>query len=121
MSQFICVPLIQEDVERTGIIAETLAYYGQRILTPAIYEKTIKGSQVRDEDSAEMMEIIYNSFMYDIGYLYRVGSYHERIMDLLRSYDFGFASMVTRSQRSAGVVLGNINKNFAKLSEEWKK
>ena len=47
-------PYFLDDEERTGAIIETLAYAGQKHLTPALYEKNLKGISIRDEDSAAM-------------------------------------------------------------------
>lgn len=119
LSQFICVPLIQENEERTSIIVETLAYYGQQILTPALYEKTEKGSQIRDEDTARMLDIIYDSYMFDVGYYYQIGGYNERLMDLFRAYDLGFTSMYERNKKVAEAKLKLVNSSFAGVLSDW--
>ncbi len=118
-SQFICMPLVQENEERTSTIVEALAYYGQKVLTPALYEKTVKGSQIRDEDTARMLDIIYDSYMFDVGYYYQVGGYNSGLMNLFRSYDLGFASMFNRTKKAAEVKLKTINNNFADVLSDW--
>ena len=119
-SQFFCVPLILDDEERTGAIIETLAYMGQKILTPALYEKNLKGISIRDEDSAAMLDIIFDSYIYDIGHYYQIGRYNENVMNIFRAYDLNFASMYNKVLRSAELKLKNINKNFAEVLEDWK-
>ncbi len=47
-SQFICVPLVQNDTERTGVITEALAYYGQKMVLPAYYDVTLIGQSALD-------------------------------------------------------------------------
>ncbi len=119
-SQFICVPLILEDEERTGAIIETLAYAGQKYLTPALYEKNLKGISVRDEDSAAMLDIIFDSYIYDIGHYYQIGRYNENVMNIFRAYNLNFASMYNQFLRSAELKLKTVNKNFEEVLEDWK-
>ncbi|MBE6640155.1 MAG: extracellular solute-binding protein [Ruminococcaceae bacterium] len=120
-SQFICAPLILDDEERTGAIIETLAYLGQTTLTPALYEKNLKGISVRDEDSAAMLDIIFDSYIYDVGYYYQIGNYNENIMNVFRAYGNHFTSMYNQFERSANLKLKLVNQNFAEVLDDWKK
>lgn len=119
-SQFIAMPAIQEDEERTSAIAETLAYEGKQILTPALYERTLKTNQVRDEDSADMLDIIYDSYMYDLGYYFSIGNITSQLMNLIRNYDTGFASMWARIEKAANTQLDKYNKDLTTAAESWK-
>ena len=118
-SQFFCVPLILEDEERTGAIIETLSYYGQKTLTPALYEKNLKGNSIRDEDSAEMLDIVFNSYIYDVGYYYQIGTYNLSIMSLFAGHGTSFSTMYNSYKRPAEAKLKLINNNFKKVLEDW--
>jgi len=78
-SQFVCVPELTKDFERTGIIIEELAYQGQQLLTPAFYDQTLVGRYVRDEESAEMLDIIFATHVYDLGSYYKIGGYNSHL------------------------------------------
>ena len=78
-SQFICVPELAADYERSGIVLEVLAYQGQEIIRPAYYEQTLVGRSVRDEDSVEMLDIIFASRVYDLGAYYNIGTYKDQL------------------------------------------
>ena len=78
-SQFICIPELAADFERSGIVLEELAYQGQEIIRPAYYEQTLVGRSVRDEDSVEMLDIIFASRVYDLGAYYNIGSYKDQL------------------------------------------
>jgi len=118
--QFICVPMVLEDAERTGIIVESLAYYGQNIVRPAFYDKTLYGQNFRDDESGEMLDVILSNYIYDFGWYYQIGGYNERLMDLVRGYSTEFASMYAAGEVQAKTKLDTINDSYELVSDEWK-
>lgn len=118
-SQYICVPLIQNDVERTGIITEALAYYGKQIVTPAYYDISLTGQSLRDEESEEMLDIIFDSLMYDIGYCYQIGPYNKQLILMLREGNTNFTSTYDRYKPAAEMMLKIINEYYAEAVAEW--
>ena len=80
---FLCVPTLIGNDEtkgaRTGAILEQLAYYGREMLTPAYYEKTLVGKSVRDEESSEMLDIIFATHVFDVGIYYKIGTYKDEL------------------------------------------
>ncbi|MBQ7661686.1 MAG: extracellular solute-binding protein [Clostridia bacterium] len=118
-SQFICVPLIQNDIDRTGVITEALAYYGQKIVLPAYYDVTLIGQSSRDEESEGMVDIILDTMTFDIGYYYQVGPYNKQLILALRNFDNNFASMYDTYKNSAQALLDVINQYYGEAVEEW--
>ncbi len=119
-SQFICVPLVQDDIERTGTITEALAYYGKEIVTPVYYDVNLIGQSTRDEESADMLDIIFNSFVFDIGYYYQIGPYNKELIYMVRAYDTNFASRYDAKVRTAETLLGVINEYYKDAVAKWK-
>ncbi len=68
-----CFPKILEKdssrVAMSGAIAQALAVEGKNILTPAYYERSIIGKGARDDESLEMLEIIFKNRTADLGYI----------------------------------------------------
>ena len=120
-SQFICVPLIQKDIERTGIVTEALAYYGKQIVTPAYYDVNLVGQSTRDEESADMLEIIFDNLVFDIGYYYQVGPYNKQLIRMVQARDTNFTSMYDSYKTSAERLLTVINTYYAKAVSGWEK
>ena len=58
---------------------EELAYQGLQLLTPAFYDQTLVGRYVRDEESAEMLDIIFATHVYDLGSYYKIGGYNSHL------------------------------------------
>ena len=116
---YICLPLMQEDIDRTGTITEALAYYGQKIVLPALYDVTLIGQGTRDEDSEGMLDIIFDNLVYDIGYIYQIGPYNKQLIYALRDYNSNFTSMYDTYRPSAQAMLKLINKAYTDAVAEW--
>lgn len=114
-SQFLCVPLMCENVNRTGYVLEKLAYLGQEKLTPAYYEKTLQGKYVRDAESSEMLDIIFDSLLYDVGIYYNVGTYREQLAALSRTRE-NITVLYERHAQAAQNNIETINNAFAKIN-----
>lgn len=70
----ICIPSNSEDMERTGIVLEAMAYYSKQLLTPAFYDVSVKGILARDDESRDMLDIIFGNKIFDPGYVFDIGS-----------------------------------------------
>ena len=113
--QFVCVPYFVEDVDRTSGIVEELAYMGKMSLTPAYYEQTLVGQYVRDDESIEMLDIIFSSAVYDVGLYYQIGGFKDSIMGMAKSKQNTFASIYEESRDSAQSTIDKINTTFQEL------
>jgi len=111
-SGFICVPLGQEDSARTGAILEALAAESMYTLLPAYYDIALKGKYVRDEESEEMLDLIFSSKVFDLGWIYQIGNYNEDIMNQLRNMRKDFVSMYEKG-------LGRAERNMDKINEAF--
>lgn len=64
---FMCVPLTAGDVEFTGKVVELLGYYNSTIVKPAFYDILLGQKISRDEESMQMLDIVFNNAVYDLG------------------------------------------------------
>ena len=85
----VAIPITVSDPEETGAVLEALAYYGRAIVLPAYYEINLKTKITRDEDSVVMLDIIFDSFTIDLGYVYNFGGMREM-----------FAQFVTKNENT---------------------
>ena len=69
----IAVPTGAKDPERTGIILEALTAESYYTLRPAYFDVSLKNKLLRDEDSGEMLEIIFASRVYDLAHVFNWG------------------------------------------------
>lgn len=61
---------VTADPEMIGCVLEAMAYYGYQDILPEYYEKALKGKGARDDESAEMLDIIYNSVGFEFTQIY---------------------------------------------------
>lgn len=114
-SGFMCVPVGQEDISRTGAVLEAMAAESMYTLKPAYYDIALKGKYVRDEDSEEMLDLIFDSKIYDLGWLYQIGGYNEEIMNLYRNKKTDFISMYEKREEKAFKDIAKINDAFDEI------
>lgn len=86
------VPRSNNQLEWTGIILEEMSYRGYTDLLPALYETVLSGKCARDEDSVEMLDIIFSNTSYDIGMIFDFGGVRTEIRNILHELDGNFAS-----------------------------
>lgn len=65
--ELFCVPVTNANLEMTSVILEALASDSARNVIPAYYEVTLKGKYARDEQSEAMLDIVFNSLVFDYG------------------------------------------------------
>ena len=62
---FMCVLTTNADLERTGIVMESLSYASMSTVKVAAYDEMLEGKVSRDNDSEAMLDIIYTTLVYD--------------------------------------------------------
>ena len=114
-SGFICIPIGQADPFRTASIIEAMAAESMYTLLPAYYEIALVGQLIRDEESEEMLDIIFSTRVFDVGWLFEIGGYNESIMNQLRNSRREFMSMYERGRGLADRHIERINTAFAEI------
>lgn len=61
------VPITNPDTERTGYILDVMGYYSTDTVNTAVIEKNVLVKATRDNESAEMLEIIFDSKFFELG------------------------------------------------------
>ncbi len=69
-SGLMCMPAVIQNIEMVGMVCELLAYESKTTTIPAYYDILLTGKFARDEESAEMLDIIYSNIIYDYGMNY---------------------------------------------------
>ena len=100
---------------RTAAILEALAAESKYTLKPAFYDISLKGKMIRDEESEEMLDLIFDSKIYDLGWLYQIGGYNEEIMNLFRNRKSDFVSMYEKREAKALKDIDKINEAFDRI------
>lgn len=69
-SGLMCIPTVAQNTELIGMASELLAYESLTTTMPAYYDILLTGKFARDEESVEMLNIIFSSIVYDSGMNY---------------------------------------------------
>ena len=77
----VTVPITNQNLEKTGLIIEAMAYLSTEYLTPAMYEVTLKTKVARDNDSEAMLDIIFSNSSYDLNVIFNWGSSANMLRD----------------------------------------
>ena len=102
------------DLEYAGLITEALAYESGTTLMPAFYDLCLTSKVLRDNESEGMLDIIFNNKVYDIGYIYGIGTLPTILNSLASGKKTDFVSQFDKSQ-------GNIEKALDKFIENYDK
>lgn len=97
------IPKSVRDVERTSVILEALAAESRYTLQPAYYDVTLQRKFTRDDESADMLNIIFNTRVYDVGGVYSFGDVFN-----------GFTTLASKEDRN---VVSYYEKNGPKMEK----
>lgn len=61
---FMVVPVTATDLDRTGAVTEALAYDSLGVIDTAYYDVVLKGKTSRDNESEEMLDLIFSTLEY---------------------------------------------------------
>ena len=95
------IPVTCPDFDRLGTIVESMAQISKYTLTPAYYDVALKGKFVRDEESAEMLDIILAQRSYDLGNIFDWGGMFSMITGLATQKNGDFASSYAKKEAAA--------------------
>lgn len=69
-----CIPVGLSDTEDVGLIVEAIAEMSLQKVTPAYYDVQLKYRDSHDDESGEMLDIIFSSRTFDLGAAFNWGS-----------------------------------------------
>lgn len=110
------VPMTASDPERTSIILEAMGAIGYHKVLPAYYEVALQTKASRDNDSADMLDIIKAARIYDLGYYNEEmsGAYSNEFVNFVKSPNLGrnFASWYEKNLKAANRGLEKVLKEY---------
>ena len=107
----ISVP-ISTDAEFTGLIAEALAYESVSTLTPAFYDLTLRTKTARDDESEEMLDIIFNNKIYDLGTFNTNFLVHDIFPEAVSKHNGNMMSVIEARRDKINIAIEKFNQNY---------
>ena len=117
------IPRSASDPELSALIMEAMAFLGEEVIRPAIYDVTLQGKLAQDEQSAKVLELVYSDIYFDLNHCFDFG----KSTQLLRSYivgddgnsliaNRGFSSSYKIIEKAAGVEMSDFIDTINKLN-----
>lgn len=117
------IPRSASDLELSALVMEAMAFLGEEIIRPAIYDVTLQGKLAQDEQSARVLEMVYSDIYFDLNHCFDFG----KSTQLLRSYivgddgnslilNRGFTSSYKVIEKAAGVEMDDFVQTINKLN-----
>jgi hypothetical protein len=110
------VPQTVSDTDFVGMVLESLAYESMITVRPAYYNVTLQGKYARDEQSAEMVDIILGNRVYDLAMVYNWGGVGTLINNMTGAKTDNFISQYESIAEAAKTALEKTNDEYKALS-----
>ncbi|MDD4774529.1 MAG: hypothetical protein PHZ09_13150 [Eubacteriales bacterium] len=96
----------------SGFIIEAMSAESTYTLKEAYYEINLGTKITRDEESKEMLDIIFSTRVYDTGEIYNWGGVSDAVRNIMQQKRDTFASLVSQYEKS-------VAKNLEKFVSNW--
>ncbi len=93
------VPVTVSDLDRTGVVLEAMASTSYKHLTPAYYNTALQQKIARDNDSADMLDLLLQNRVYDLCMIYGWGSINSGYLDLAKKDSTDLASLIAKKDK----------------------
>ncbi|MBE6611644.1 MAG: hypothetical protein E7632_04035 [Ruminococcaceae bacterium] len=97
---WLMVPATNTELDKAGHICEALGYYGRELVTPAFIETAVTTKALRDDESAEMLEMVLGNLSCDAG-IY---------------FDWGYWMLYRMVQNHNGNLASELAKNISAIN-----
>ena len=113
----ICFPITTPDKDFSGMIAEGMCSESYRTVVEGFYDVCLKSRNSRDEESAEMIDMIRDSVMFDFGWVHSVpmSSIGTIFETLLNANNTNFASYWASKESEVLKGIDTINNAYLKI------
>ncbi len=107
-SSYLMIPKNLPDIKDLGLVIEALAMKSQELVTPEFYDMQLKGRDARDNDSEEMLDLIFASRSFDMGPIFSWGD----IMECYWVLDTNYASRFDQKLDGAQIAMEEFIENL---------
>jgi len=106
------VPKNADNLTRVSIILEALSAESRYTLQPAYYDVALHRKYARDEESSDMLDIIFSTRIYDIGAVYSFGNIYIDFCNLATNQSRDVVSFYERRQGAMERAIENVVEIF---------
>ncbi|MBR6562485.1 MAG: hypothetical protein IKK70_00930 [Clostridia bacterium] len=103
-----CIPVGLEDTEDVGLIVSAIAEMSLQEVTPAYYDVQLKYRDSHDDESGEMLDIIFASRSFDLGAAFNWGGMLEAYTSLDVNVSSRFEAKISAAETAMNQTISNI-------------
>ena len=97
-NDYVIIPSTNTDLERTGEVIEAMCYYSQQYVVPAFIDNAVMNKTIRDDDSGEMIELVFDTMEYDIALIFNWGGIQGTVTGMKSKSGQSYASVYEASK-----------------------
>ena len=109
-------PVTVKDTAAVGAAVETMSYYGREIMLPAYYDITLQGKIARDDESAGVLDLIFDTAMLDLGTLYNFGGMRDIYTNMVDTKTNNFTSTYASIEQTVNTAIGTLVETVSALN-----
>ena len=116
-----CVPASISDHEMVGAVLELLSWESANEVLPAYYDVTLAGKLSRDEDSRNMLELLFDTIAYEIGgnYFGFSSGFNDLFYTMgslvIQNKSADFASWYAKNEKAANTTIDKFYEGLEKI------
>lgn len=110
------IPVTATEIDDIGFILEAMAFESVNTLTPAFYDICLNGKYIRDMESSEMLDIIFDSYVMENAEMYGWGSLMWMIQDSLKQGK----DVVSIIEANKTPAITALDKSITSLNDNYK-
>ncbi|MHC1694271.1 MAG: extracellular solute-binding protein [Eubacteriales bacterium] len=107
----IVIPITTADPEMVGTITQALAAGAYDSITPSLYDVIVSVKNLRDEESAEMVQMIIRNRVFDMAHMYAIPG-DDFVYDLLKKKSTDVTSYFEEKTSKAQTALDKLVESF---------
>ncbi|MBR2447142.1 MAG: hypothetical protein IKB28_10840 [Clostridia bacterium] len=112
ISSTMVIPVGPKNYDDLGKIIESMAILSSESVIPTYYDLVLKRKTIRDEESAQMLDIIFSNRIYDLSCFYeRIGLMHtfqEAINSKTNNFSSNYQSRLKKAEKEIRHIVGKI-------------
>ena len=109
----IAIPICAQDPEFSAYMVDAYSAWAKNYLTTAYYEVNLRYRDLRDDESEEMLDIIFSNIIYDIGECYDFGGLYSMFSELSSERSNAIASALESRREQSLTEIDELKSMYA--------
>ena len=111
-SGLMLIPRTVKDTDYIGTVVEWLSYYGHTMVQPELFKTLMDEKIARDDKSAEMLKLIFNSLVYDPGINFISSKFYSFFDSMVIGKNINLSSYYASNEAGEITYIEKINNIF---------